>query len=185
MKKIATVLFALALALPALAQTPKILTVDLNEVFNKYWKARSDMEKFQEAVRVTNEQIQQMTTQLSTRAEELQALQGRLQSPATTETAKEDMRREGQAKAREFEELRRQIEQQRQSSGTSLQQKRQDILETHLRDIRETVIAIANEQEADLVLNSGNNVSAVIFAADEYDITETVVARLNRNQPSN
>ena len=186
MKKLIITFIAVFMTVAAHAQkSPKILTVDMQEVYTKYYKAIEANEKFKSSVdnaneeaKVKNEEGQEMVTKL-------QELQQKLANPATAETAKAGI--EGQ-----IEELTKQIRGKqeelntfRQKTDRTLQQRRQSIIQLHLTEIKEVVIEVAKDKGSDMVLNSNDTgVGAIVYFDESYDITDEVIAKLNADKPT-
>lgn len=184
MKKVLLSLFVALAATAALhaQKTPMVLTVNMGELYQNYWKAQENDEKFQSSVDNAQQEIQAMIEEGMGLASELQELQGKINNPALTEDARERFTAEAQEKAKLIREKEAEVNTYRQKTDRTLQQRRQNIIELHVSEIREVVIQMAKDKGADLVLNTGG--MTVVYYDESFDITQEVLAKLNADKPA-
>lgn len=167
--------------LTAVAQkTPVLLIVDMQKLYQDYWKAAEARDKLQSSVETAQAQIEEMLEDRNNLQEALTTLNEQLQSDAIAEAAREELTSQAQERLEELRQKNMDIQQFRQRSQTTLQQRQQGIVQLHFNEIREVVEDIAVSKGADLVLNSAG--VAIIYADDSYDITQEVLDQLNASQ---
>ncbi len=181
-KKISLVTALMFFAVFAYAQkTPLVLTVDMGQLYNDYWKAQEAQEKFNSSVENAQQEIQTMIDEGMAMAQDLQGMQEKLNNPALSEDAKKEIATEAQAKANLIRQKELDVNNYRQQTDRTLQQRRQSIVNLHLSEIKEVVVEVAKSKGADLVLNT--NGLAVVYFDPSFDVTQDVLAKLNANKP--
>lgn len=158
------------------------MTVDMGMLYNEYWKAQEAQEKFQSSVENAQKEIQTMMQEGQSMAEELQSYQEKLSNPAISEGSKQEILTQAQETANLIRQKEAEVNNYRQATDRTLQQRRQSIVNLHLSEIREVVNEIAQEKGADIVLNT--NGMAVVFHKDSLDISQEVLAKLNAAKPA-
>jgi len=114
--------------------------------------------------------------------QELEDLQEKIDNPGTAETAKEAFRAELEEKRERVRQKEAEVNQYRQTTQRTLQQRRQSIVNLHISEIKEVVNQVAEEKGADLVLNSNPNSMAVIYYNESLDITDADLTELNADK---
>jgi len=180
MKILATcALLALAGATVAQAQkTPTVLTVDFNAVYQGFERAQEAQSKFQSAVENAQTEIQDELDKRQSIVDEISDLDEKLASPAVSDARKDELRDAIASKREELQSIEGEIVEFRDKTRTFLQDRARSIRQLHANEIIEMVREIAEEKNADLVLNS-SGVGAVVYAAESFDITEICLERLN------
>lgn len=183
-KKFLLTILAAFLAVGALQaqKTPMVVTVNMGELYQNYWKAQEADEKFQSSVENAQQEIQAMIEEGMGMANELQDLQSKMNNPAVSEAAREKYNTEIQDQAKAIREKEAEVNRYRQQTESTLQKRRQAIVQLHISEIREEVIKVAKEKGADLVLNSAG--MAVVYFDESFDITQEVLAKLNADKGS-
>ncbi|WOO41187.1 OmpH family outer membrane protein [Rubellicoccus peritrichatus] len=182
-KKTALTLVAL-LSLTAFGfaqKTPLVLTVDMGQLYNDYWKAQEAQAKFNASVENAQQEIQAMIEEGMSMATDLQGMQEKISNPALTDASKQEIATEAQSKANLIRQKEAEVNNFRQQTDRTLQQRRQSIINLHLSEIREVVVEVAKEKGADLVLNT--NGLAVVYFDESFDVTKDVLTKLNANKP--
>lgn len=184
-KQAALILASMALfaGLTQAQKAPQVLTVDMGQLYNDYWKAQEAQEKFNSSVENAQVEIETMISEGMAMAEEIQRLQERLNNPAISESGRQSLTQEIQEKANLIRQKEAEVNNYRQMTDRTLQQRRQSIINLHLSEIREVVVEVAKAKGSDLVLNT--NGMAVVYFDESFDITKEVTAKLNANKPAN
>lgn len=162
-------------------KTPLVLTVDMGQLYNDYWKAQEAQQKFNSSVENAQQEIQTMIDEGMAMAQDLQGMQEKLSNPALSEDAKQKIATEAQEKANLIRQKEQDVNNYRQQTDRTLQQRRQSIVNLHLSEIREVVVEVAKEKGADLVLNT--NGLAVVYFDPSFDVTQDVLVKLNASKP--
>lgn len=183
MKKLVITFLAVSfLTLAAQAQkTPKVLTVNMEELYQGYYKAQEANEKFQSSVKNAEDEVKAMIEQGREMMKELEDLRSKISNPGTADAAKSTLETELEEKTAIVRKKEAEVNQYRQTTQRTLQQRRQSIVNLHLSEIKEVVVEVAKEKGSDLVLNS--NGLSVVYFDESYDITEEVSKKLNADKP--
>ncbi|GAB4269413.1 MAG: hypothetical protein Tsb0018_01420 [Opitutales bacterium] len=170
-----------AFGLHAADKPQLILTADMNELFNNYYKAQDAQDKFQGAVEKAQAEVQDMIQSGMALVQQLQDLQAK----ATAEHVSEEKR---EAYGKEVEEMREKIRQKevevnefRQQTDRTLAQRRQSLINTYISEIQDVVTKIAKDRGADYVINQAG--PALIYFKPNLDITKEALKELNKDKP--
>ena len=187
MKKIILSIIA-ACGLFAFAQAEEskpylVLSVDMNEVLNGYYKAQAAQEEFQASVDRAQSEVQSMYDQHKALVEKFQKLQEEVaeSEDVLTEKAREEKTKEAQDLIEQIRNKERDINEQSQQYNRLLSEKRQAEASKFFQEIQEVVSKIAETRGAEYVINQ--NAPAVIFFNKKFDITQDVLKELNKNAP--
>lgn len=169
-------------------RVPRIAIVRLDRVFNEFYKTRLADAQLKAQAEEFNQERQRYVQELQQIQNEYNALREDALNVALNEEVRAQKRalaeekllaiREQESRIRRFDELRsKQLEDQ-------TRRMRRNIVE----EIREAVREYARAQGLDLVLDASgqtlNGVEAVVYLNDRLDITEPVIAALNRGAPA-
>lgn len=161
----------------AASPSGKIITVDMEEIYNNYGKAKESQEQFSNAVKNAREEINKMIQEGLKLGEEFQELQAKSNNAALTEEARKKYMDEAQAKAEAIQKKEVEINQFRQQTDQSLAQRRDSIINLHMSEIKEVVAKIAREKNAELALNASGLM--VLYSDRGMDVTQDVIKMLN------
>jgi outer membrane protein len=184
-------LAGLTLTLPraALAQerATRIVGIQLERVFNEYYKTRRADAQLKAQAAEFNREREAMKQDLEKVNKEYTALREEAQNPALTEEARATRRtqaeemilsiREKEGQIRQFEDLRsKQLEDQSRRMRRGL-----------IEEIRESIRAYGREKGYDMIVdlsgNSLNGVEVMLYADNRFDVTSEVLIALNRDAP--
>lgn len=181
MKSIIITILAFALVpLAVQAQkSPTVMTVNMEELYENYSKAQDASEKFKSSVQSAEDEVRTMIEEGRELFKELQELEEKINNPGTAEEAKEGLIAELEEKQNVVRKKEAEVNQYREKTQRTLQQRRQSIVKLHLDEIKKVVSQVAQENGADMVLNSNPNSAAVIYFDDSFDMTEEVLTKLN------
>ncbi len=182
-KLIVMVLASFALALTVHAQkTPKVLVVDMVQLYNGYYKAQEAQAKLASSADSAQQEFRSMVESGMALAKEQQEAQARSTNPALTPEAQAKARDDANAKAEELRKKEIEINTFRQNTDQTLQQRRNAIVQLHINEIRDVVTDYAKKKGADLVLNSANG-NLAVYVEESMDVTKDVLGLLNANAP--
>lgn len=177
------------MALSASAQAPigRIATVDLNKVFNDYYKTPMAQSKLKETVDSYTKEQDEMMANYKKGIDELNKLREEQEKSEYTAEVREQKRKAVAEKLTETQKLQRDIEDYRASHQKILQEQTQRMRQTILKEINDVIGKEARDQGYQLVIdksgNTLNGVPMVIFSQDSLEITDDIVKVLNKNQP--
>ena len=192
MKTLTVTLAAAALAAlgtPAFSQVTsvRIALVDLNRVFNEYYKTPVASAKLKETVESYNKEQEELVAQLRKQTDELTKLREDAEKPEYTEEVRTQKRKAVQEKLAESQKTERDITEYRRTHQDILRQQQDRMRQTILGEIRAVINEQAKTAGYTLVLdksgNTINGVPAVVYSQDSMDITDEIIKTLNKNQP--
>jgi outer membrane protein len=178
-----------ALALSASAQGPagRIVTIDLNKVFNDYYKTPMAQAKLKETVDTFTKEQDEMMANYKKGIDELNKLREEQEKSEYTAEVREQKRKAVAEKLAETQKLQRDIEDYRSSHQKILQEQTQRMRQTILKEINDVVAKEARDKGYQLVLdksgNTLNGVPTLIYSQDSLEITDDITKILNKNQP--
>ena len=180
---------ALGLAVTASAQVPagRIVTIDLNKVFNDYYKTPIASAKLKETADSFNKEHDDMMASYKKEIDDLNKLRDDQDKPEYTAEVREQKRKAVQDKLTETQKMQRDIDDYRTSHRKILEEQTQRMRQTILKEIQDVVDKEARDAGYQLVLdksgNTLNGVPVLVFSQDQLEITEDIVKILNKNQP--
>jgi outer membrane protein len=194
MKKPIQSMFAVAaLALSALtaqAQTvgPKILVVDLAKIFDTHYKTVEQQAKLQADEAKAQEQLAEITKEGNALVAEYKDLDDQSKNPAASADAKAKAQADMQKKADEINEKRQEQQSFVQTTQRTLQQRFQTFKTLMIEEITKTAVDIAKSHGATFLLDKSGptlvGVSNVLYYEPDLDITEEVIAAINKDRPA-
>lgn len=181
-----TALLGATVALPAQPEL-KLIVVDMAKVFdNHYKKAEADI-KFRDSEQSARDELEQMNKEGQAMVEELRALDERSKNAVLTEEARNKARAEAETKFQEVQRLQNRIQEYRQAATNQLQQRIKTHRDLLLDEISKVVVEIARRKGATLVVDKSGpslfGISNIIYADAAYDITDEVLAAVNKDRP--
>lgn len=165
----------------------RIVTVDLNRVFNDYYKTPVASAKLKETADNFNKEHEQMLADYRKQVDELNKLREEQDKLEYTEDVREQKRRALQEKLAETQKTQRDIEEFRRTHQKLLEDQTQRMRQNILKEITDAIRKEAMDAGYTMVLdksgNTLNGVPAIVFALDSVDITDDILKILNRGQP--
>jgi outer membrane protein len=180
---------ALGLALSASAQAPagRIVTIDLNKVFNEYYKTPIASAKLKETADTFNKEHDDMMANYKKEIDELNKLRDDQDKPEYTAEVREQKRKAVADKLTETQKMQRDIDDYRTSHRKILEEQTQRMRQTVLKEIEDVIDKEARDAGYQLVLdksgNTLNGVPALVYSQDSLEITDDILKILNKNQP--
>ena len=193
MKKPIQSMFAVAaLALSALtvnAQTgPKILVVDLAKIFDTHYKTVEQQAKLQADEAKAQDQLAEITKEGNSLVAEYKDLDEQSKNPAASADAKAKSQADMAKKADEIQEKRQEQQSFVQTTQRTLQQRFQTFKTLMIEEITKTAVDIAKSHGATFLLDKSGptlvGVSNVLYFEPDLDITEEVIAAINKDRPA-
>ena len=182
------------LAMGALAFTTahaelSVVTVSMQKLFDGYYKSAEANERLESLRENAVAEAQEKEKELQAVVETVNSKQEELQNPMLSEDAKAEKQAELQTIVQEGRQKQAQFQQWQQQTMNELNQRGQEIRRTLIEEIVKLVNEIAlRDFDADLVLDTsdivGSGVPTVLYASDNLDITEKVLAKLNEDAPA-
>jgi len=183
MKKFLTLTLLSALAFPAMsfAQGLKIGTVDMNRAFKDYNKTRDAEAKINEAKNAAKKEYDERAEAYKKALDEINKLNQQLDAPALSADAKTAKAKE---KISSIKTMEREINEFRQTRERQLQEQALRMREGIVKEITEIIMDKVKTNNFDVVLDKSgmslNGVPLVLFARENFDFTNDIVAVLNK-----
>ena len=190
-KKLAVwaVVCGLALATTAWAEGPsgRIVTVDLNRLFNEYYKTPIELKKLQEMRESNSNDESAMLTEYRKLNDELVKLRDESEKPEYTPAVKEQKRKAMADKLDQIKKSQQDIEEFRRVRLKAYDEQRALRQGNVLKDINDAIDKIARDAGYLMVFDksgvTGNGVPSIVFSQSSMDVTDNILKVLNKNAP--
>ena len=187
MKKSLSTILALTLALPiaALAQgTLKIGTVDMQRAFKEYNKTKEAEVKINDAKNAAKKEYDDRAESYKKALDEINNLNKQLESPALSADKKTQTAKERDDKIANIKNMEREISDFRQTRERQLQEQLMRVREGIVKEITDVVMEKVKANRFDLVFDKSgmsiNGVPFLLYAPDNVDFTNDIIAVLNK-----
>jgi outer membrane protein len=183
-----TLALSTGLATPAQAEL-RIGTVDVQKVFNEYYKTKDANAKFQEATKAYKDELDARMDAYKKAFDTINKLNDEINKPDLSGAAKDQKSRERDSKINEAKGLEKEIGEFRQTREKQIQDQFRRVRDGIVEEIMRVVNDQVKAQNYDLVLDksgasANNGVGVVLYSRDSYDFSDPVISKLNANQPS-
>jgi outer membrane protein len=191
-KPIQSLLAGAVIAVTALTShaqsTPKILVVDLAKLFDGHWKTQEQTAKLQADGAKAKEQDDQISKEGQALVDQYKELDDQSKNPTATAEAKSKAQADAQKKLDEIRQKQGEKQAFEQSARNSLQQRFQTFKTVMLEEITKTAVEVAKRHGATILLDKSGptlvGVSNVLYFDPSLDITEEVMAEINKDRPA-
>jgi outer membrane protein len=180
-------MLALTLVFPiaALAQgTMKIGTVDMQRAFKEYNKTKEAEVKINDAKNSAKKEYDDRAESYKKALDEINNLNKQLESPALSADKKTQTAKERDDKIANIKNMEREISDFRQTRERQLQEQLMRVREGIVKEITDVVMEKVKANHFDLVLDrsgmSINGVPFLLYAPDNVDFTNDIIAVLNK-----
>lgn len=187
MKKPFFIALALAWALPitAFAQGAlKVGTVDMNRAFKDYNKTKDAEAKINDAKNQAKKEYDERADSYKKALDDINNLNKQLDSTALSTDAKTQKAKERDDKISNIKNMEREINEFRQTRERQLQEQALRMREGIVKEITDVVMEKVKANNMDVVFDKSgmslNGVPIVMYARDNYDFTNDIVAVLNK-----
>ena len=165
----------------------RIVTVDLNKIFNDYYKTPIASGKLKETAEGYNKENEDLVANYRKLNDELNKLREEADKPEYTAEVKEQKKKAIQDKLVDTQKAQREIEEFRRTHQQELERQTQRMRQTILKEITEVIGKEAKDSGYLYVFdksgNTLNGVPGIVYAQDSLEITDAIVKILNRNAP--
>ncbi|NCD33708.1 MAG: OmpH family outer membrane protein [Spartobacteria bacterium] len=187
MKKIiilSTVIAALSVICSVQAMDQKIVFVDMEKVFNKYFKTELADAQLKEQAEEFNQERKDMVDRFEGMQEDFNTLREEAQNNALSEKAREEKRKSAEGMLMDLREEEAKVRKMEASRRKQLEDQQRRMRKRIVDEISETIETYAREQGYDVVLDSSgqtlNGVAVVLFTSGKYDVTDPIIEILNK-----
>jgi outer membrane protein len=191
-KSIQSLVAIAALALTTLtahAQTaPKILVVDLAKLFDNHWKTQEQQAKLKVDGTKAQDQVAQLQKDGNALVAEFKELDEQSKNPTATAEAKAKAQADAQKKYDEIQQKQTELRSFAQNTQSTLRQRFETFKTLMLEEITKTAADIAKKHGATFLVDKSGpslvGVSNILYYDPSLDITEEVMAELNKDRPA-
>jgi outer membrane protein len=176
---------ALAFPIAALAQgTMKIGTVDMQRAFKEYNKTKEAEVKINDAKNSAKKEYDDRAEAYKKALDEINNLNKQLESPALSADKKTQTAKERDDKIANIKNMEREISDFRQTRERQLQEQLMRVREGIVKEITDVVMEKVKVNHFDLVFDKSgmsiNGVPMLLYAPDNVDFTNDIIAVLNK-----
>ena len=172
----------------AQVQNPRTVTIDLNRVFNEYYKTPIASQKLKDTAEQYNKEHEELMASYRKLVDELNKLREDQDKPEYTPEVREQKKKAVNDKLTETQKAQRDIEEFRASHRQMLDQQTQRMRQGILKEVREIIQKEARDAGYSLVFdksgNTANGEPTIIFSQEALDITDDILKILNKNKPA-
>lgn len=189
--KVNALLFALALCVggtETYAQsTPKIAIIDLQKVFDGYYKTKQADTQLKERVADSEKVLKGMVDDYQKANEDYRKLIDSSNDQAVSSEERDKRKKSAETKLLEIQEIEKSVQQFRRSTQETLETQKRRMRGEILKTIRDQVNEKAKSGNYSLVLDTAsqsfNQTPIVMYTNGQSDMTEEVLAQLNLTAP--
>ena len=182
--------FILMLALTgatAFAAESRTATIDLRKVFDEYWKTKEADAALKDRAAEMDKQNKSLMDDYKKAAEEYQKLLSSANDMAVSAEERAKRKTAADAKKLELQENEQTIESFRRQAGSTLDEKKRQMRDKILGEIRTAINAKAKAAGYSIVFDSAgesaNATPVLIYTNGENDITDEILSQLNATAP--
>ena len=181
--RVIVLVFCFLSAVETPAET-RIGTVDIERVLKEYSKTKEAEARLNEAKNAAKKEYDERADAYKKALEEINKLNGLLDSPALTADAKASKIKERDEKIAKIKNMEREITEFRQTREQQLQQQMMRMRENLLKEITDVIMEQVKSRNMDLVFDKSgaslNRFSPILFSPEAMDFTADVVTALNK-----
>lgn len=167
---------------------PKIAVVNVEEVFNKYWKSQQGQKVVDERRAEIMRNLDDMKQKYQQLSSEYRQIQERANDPALSPEHKQKLRQDAERKLVELRQLEQDIRAFEERSSRELAEQIQRMWNQVMQDIQEAVAQRAKLGGYNLILDTAakarNGAPIVIFFDNIPDLTQQIITQLNETAPA-
>ena len=166
----------------------KLVVVDMAKLYDNHYKTLEQNAKIQSDDAKAQEEIEKMNKEGNALVEEYKALNDQSTNPALTAEAKSKAQNDAQRKLEAIQQKKNEIGTFVQNTRQSLQQRLQTFRSLMLEEIGKVATDVAKRKGATLVLDKSGpsfiGISNVVYYDAAYEITDDVMAEINKGRPA-
>lgn len=187
MRTLLVVITMSAMTVFAQAQTAKFATIDMNKIFEAYYK-KSDAEKrLKEQAESYNNERKVYIDGLKKIMDEMNSLRAEAQNKAVAEKVQEEKKKAFLMKGAEYEQRGRELQEFDQTRRRQLADASDRMRTGIVEDITKVVSDMAKKENYTMVFevsgSTANGAPAVLYSVSSLDISDAVIRALNANRP--
>lgn len=172
----------------ATAQSPKIMVVDLAQLYDTHYKTEEQNAKLRVDEQKAQEELEKLNAEGNRLVEQFRELEEQTNNPALSDSARATVQQNAQRKVEEIQRKQNEVESFRANTQRSLQQRITTFRDILLEEISKIATEVAKRQGATLLIDKSGpsliGISNVIYNEPSLDITELVATEINRTRPA-
>jgi len=178
---------AAALGLAAQEPPVKIITVDMGKLLDNHYKTEEQMAKLRDAEQKAQDQLEQMVKEGNALVEQYKETVEQSKNTLLTQEARTKAEGDSQKMLDEIQRRQADLQNFRATSQRSLQQRLNNFRSLLLDEISKKVADVAKRKGATFVVDKSGpsllGIPAIIYSDPGYDITDEVLAEINKDRP--
>lgn len=167
---------------------PKIVVVDMAKLLDGYYKSQEQTAKLQSDEQKAQQELDQMNKDGNDLVDQYKAIIDQTKNPMITADARTKAEADAQKKMEEIQRKKQDVQSFAANVQRSIQQRVQNFRSLFLDEISKAAIVIAQQHGATLVLDKSGpsllGIPGVIYSDGAYDITDEVMAVINKGHPT-
>jgi len=163
-------------------EAPKVGIVDLDLVLQQYDKFTESKSELEEQQQRADAELRPMVDSINALRQELEAINGRINNPATSEESQMEARNEGRQLQAQLERQAVEFQRLRQEAQRTIAQREQNMLAMILDDVRGATAVVAENEGIDLVFSNQNQI--VLFFSSSLELSDKVLEQLEKGEES-
>jgi len=170
------------------APAVKLVTVDVIKVMSSYWKKQDSENKLAESAKAADEYLQKEAAAIEEIKQTLDNAVEQSRSSMLTDDAKKKAMADAERIHAQFQEKIQQAEQFKDNKAREFGQRRNTDNAMYYSEIRDAVLEISKARGATVVIDTSGRsnigISTIIHADPGFDITNDVIALVNKSMPA-
>lgn len=166
----------------------KLMVVDMAKLYDNHYKTLEQNAKIQSDDQKAQEEVDKMNKEGNSLVEEYKNLNDQANSPALSAEKKTQAQNEAQKKLEQIQAKQNEVRTFIQNTRNSLQQRLQTFRSLMLEEIGKVATEVAKRKGATLLVDKAGpsliGVSNIIYADAAYEITDDVMAEINKSRPA-
>ncbi len=181
---VSAIVISLFIGLNALCADQKFALVDMEKIFQNYYKTKISDADLKKQAEVFKDYSNKLNESLLKLQDEFKEVRDASQNIALSEAERENKRISAQDKYRQLKEKENELKQYNSEKQTQLKDKYEELRNNLLKEITETIKKYCQPLGITMVLDSSgktlNNIPSVIYRVPELDITDVILKEINK-----
>lgn len=170
------------------AQSIKVGVVDMARLFDAHYKTAEKNLVFQDEQERVKAEIQRLNDEGLALQEEAQGMAEQLNNPVLSDDAKAEIQAQARTKVEEMQRKQQEMNTLVNNSSESLKQRIMNFRTLLMDEISTVAADVAKRQGITLLFDKSGpsllGMPAVLYAEDSLEITDEVLAEINKNKPA-
>ncbi|MFW5803102.1 MAG: OmpH family outer membrane protein [Verrucomicrobiota bacterium] len=171
-------------ATAACAQDFDMATVDMERVFDTYYKTTRADKTLKEQEKAYEEHAKTLAKEIDAARRKREEMQEKALNVALSQTVRQNCRKEAKKHEETYQEKRGELRKFMETKRGELQKEYMEKRKSIVKEITDFIESHAQERGFDFVFDASgftsNMIPVVIYASPDTDITESIMAELNR-----